>query len=319
MNHKRIVYMGTPDFAVLPLQKLLEGGYDIVGVVTATDKEAGRGRNITQSAVKKYACQQGLKVLQPEKLGSEDFLKELKELRPDIIVVVAFRMLPESVWSMPTIGTFNLHASLLPRYRGAAPINRAIMNGDTYSGVTTFMLDKHMDTGEIIMSERVEITPDDCAGTLHDKLMETGAELVVKTVDMMESGELKTRKQEEIDDPTKAAAPKIFKETCLIDWNKDCEQINNLVRGLSPYPAAWSPLNDMAGVGTTFKIFKVKPIIEKHNHPVGTILSDLKKRLLVAVGDGFIEIEELQQSGKKRVRTEEYLRGAHIEDKIVKI
>ncbi len=319
MKHKRIVYMGTPDFAVAPLARLVDGGYDVVGVVTPPDKGAGRGRNITECAVKRYAKSMGLPVLQPERLKDETFLASLRDLNPDIIVVVAFRMLPEAVWSMPSCGTFNLHASLLPLYRGAAPINRAIMNGDTVTGVTTFMLDKHIDTGSIILQRRVEIAPDDCAGTLHDKLMAAGADLVVETVDMIEEGSVVTRPQDDAEDPLRKEAPKIFKETCLIDWNDNVKHINDHIRGLSPYPAAWSPLGAIAGDGNTFKIFGATPVERAHDYPCGTVLSDMKERLWVAAADGFIAIEELQQSGKKRVSVSEYLRGAHLDGKVVEL
>lgn len=319
MKHKRIVYMGTPDFAVEPLSRLVDGGYDVVGVVTVPDKEAGRGRNITESAVKRYAKEKGLPILQPERLKDENFLASLRAMNPDIIVVVAFRMLPEAVWSMPPCGTFNLHASLLPLYRGAAPINRAVMNGDTVTGVTTFMLDRQIDTGRIIMQRSVEIAPDDCAGTLHDKLMTAGADLVVETVDMIEQGRVVTRPQEESDDVLRKEAPKIFKETCLIDWNDTVKHINDHIRGLSPYPAAWSPLGSIAGEGNTFKIFRATIVEREHDYTCGTVLSDMKERLWVAAADGFIAIEELQQSGKKRVSAADYLRGAHIEDKVVKL
>lgn len=319
MKHKRIVYMGTPDFAVEPLSRLVDGGYDVVGVVTVPDKEAGRGRNITESAVKRYAKEKGLPILQPERLKDENFLASLRAMNPDIIVVVAFRMLPEAVWSMPPCGTFNLHASLLPLYRGAAPINRAVMNGDTVTGVTTFMLDRQIDTGRIIMQRSVEIAPDDCAGTLHDKLMTAGADLVVETVDMIEQGRVVTRPQEESDDVLRKEAPKIFKETCLIDWNDTVKHINDHIRGLSPYPAAWSPLGSIAGEGNTFKIFRATIVEREHDYTCGTVLSDMKERLWVAAADGFIAIEELQQSGKKRVSAADYLRGAHIEGKVVKL
>ncbi len=311
--------MGTPDFAVEPLSRLVDGGYDVVGVVTVPDKEAGRGRNITESAVKRYAKEKGLPILQPERLKDENFLASLRAMNPDIIVVVAFRMLPEAVWSMPPCGTFNLHASLLPLYRGAAPINRAVMNGDTVTGVTTFMLDRQIDTGRIIMQRSVEIAPDDCAGTLHDKLMTAGADLVVETVDMIEQGRVVTRPQEESDDVLRKEAPKIFKETCLIDWNDTVKHINDHIRGLSPYPAAWSPLGSIAGEGNTFKIFRATIVEREHDYTCGTVLSDMKERLWVAAVDGFIAIEELQQSGKKRVSAADYLRGAHIEGKVVKL
>lgn len=319
MKHKRIVYMGTPDFAVAPLSRLVDGGYDVVGVVTVPDKGAGRGRNMTESAVKRYAVKKGLPVLQPERLKDETFLASLRAMGPEVIVVVAFRMLPEAVWAMPPCGTFNLHASLLPLYRGAAPINRAIMNGDTVTGVTTFMLDRQIDTGRIIMQRRVDIAPDDCAGTLHDKLMAAGADLVVETVDMIEGGSVVTVPQEEAHDPLRKEAPKIFKETCLIDWNDTVRHINDHIRGLSPYPAAWSPLASIAGEGNTFKIFKATPVERAHDYPCGTVLSDMKERLWVAAADGFVAIEELQQSGKKRVSVADYLRGAHIEGKVARL
>ncbi|MDE7133854.1 MAG: methionyl-tRNA formyltransferase [Rikenellaceae bacterium] len=317
LSHKKIVYMGTPDFAVEPLRRLIDGGYEVVGVVTTPDREAGRGRNISMSAVKKYAVEARLLVLQPESLKDDTFLASLRNLSPDIIVVVAFRMLPRVVWSMPPCGTFNLHASLLPDYRGAAPINRSLMNGDTVTGVTTFMLDAKIDTGEVILQRKVDIEPDDCAGTLHDKLMCAGADLVVETVDMIEQGRLVTRKQSEASDPMRKEAPKIFKETCMIDWSATARQIHNHVRGLSPYPGAWSPLGDIAGKGNTFKIFVTRPIEKKHDYPCGTLLSNMKDSLWVAVSDGFIAIEQLQLSGKRRVTVAEYIRGAHLQGKVI--
>lgn len=317
VSHKKIVYMGTPDFAVEPLRRLIDGGYDVVGVVTTPDKEAGRGRNISMSAVKKYAIEAQLPVLQPVSLKDEEFLSALRGWAPDMIVVVAFRMLPRVVWSMPPCGTFNLHASLLPYYRGAAPINRALMNGDTVTGVTTFMLDAKIDTGEVILQRKVDIAPDDCAGTLHDKLMYAGADLVVETVDMIEQDRLVTGKQPEANDPLRKDAPKIFKDTCMIDWSGTARQIHNHVRGLSPYPGAWSPLGDIAGRGNTFKIFATRPIEKEHSYACGTLLSDMKNNLWVAVYDGFIAIDRLQVSGKRCVTTAEYIRGAHLHGKVI--
>lgn len=298
----RIVYMGTPDFAVEPLKKLIENNYNIVGVVTNPDKPAGRGQKIQESAVKKYAQSQGLKILQPEKFRNEHFLNELKSLQADLQIIVAFKMLPEIVWSMPAFGTFNLHASLLPHYRGAAPINWAIINGDKKTGVTTFFLKHEIDTGNVIFQEEVSINENDNAGIIHDKLMHRGAELVIKTVDAVINQSYKLIHQNDLIKPGTELkhAPKIFKDDCKINWNNHIDTIHDLIRGLSPYPAAWAELiskNEKLQI----KIFKTEKEITEHNYNKGELLSDQKTYLKVAVNGGFIKILELQQSGKKRL------------------
>ncbi|MGF7138858.1 methionyl-tRNA formyltransferase [Roseimarinus sediminis] len=307
----RIVFMGTPDFAVASLKKLVDEGYQVVGVVTAADKPAGRGQKVNQSAVKRYADEKGLPVLQPEKLKDPAFIEALAALKADLQVVVAFRMLPEMVWDMPRLGTFNLHASLLPKYRGAAPLNWAIIKGEKESGVTTFKLQHEIDTGNIIFQEKVEIGPDDNVEVLHDQLMDVGARLVVRTVDALAGGKLEMKAQEELiaQGQVPTPAPKIFKDDCLINWNCTCLQIKNLVRGLSPYPAAWTRLTDGEGKETSMKIYKVE-IENTSEHPEpGRIESDLKGDLKIAAADGFISLKEVQLAGKKRMKTEDFLRG----------
>jgi len=302
----RIVYMGTPDFAVAPMRLLVERGYNVIAVVTVPDKPAGRGLKVRESAVKQYAAGQGIKVLQPEKLKDPQWLEEFAALKPDLAIVVAFRMLPEVVWSLPPMGTFNLHASLLPAYRGAAPINWAIMNGEHKTGVTTFFLDSEIDKGAIIDQKEVAITTDDTAGTLHDKLMDTGAELVVTTVDNIASGKAVPKEQPSRDgqDGDLPAAPKIFREDCKIDWNRDAKTIYDKIRGLSPYPAAWCDFE-----GTTAKIFKARYETGVNVAHPGSIETDSKSRLSISCPDGRIFIEELQLAGKKPMTIAEYLRG----------
>ena len=308
MNSKdiRIVYMGTPDFAVESLKKLVEGGYNVVGVVTMPDKPAGRGQKIKYSAVKEYALSQGLYIMQPEKLKDESFLNELKSLNADLQIVVAFRMLPESVWNMPPMGTFNLHASLLPQYRGAAPINWAIMNGDKESGVTTFFLTHEIDTGNIIMQRTVAIDDDDCAGTLHDNLMYVGADMVCQTVDAIAEGNIEPKEQPM--DIELKAAPKIFKNDCKIDWNESAEKIRNKIRGLSPYPAAWGAL-DMGNNEEPLAVKIFSADIVSGNGVAGSIKTDGKRYIEVACGEGALKITSLQLPGKKRLTVEELLRG----------
>lgn len=304
----RIVYMGTPDFAVEPLRRLVEGGYNVVGVVTMPDKPSGRGLKLTPSAVKEYAVSQGLTVLQPEKLRDETFLEELKALDIDLGIVVAFKMLPTVVWSMPKLGTFNLHASLLPQYRGAAPINWAIMNGDRESGITTFMLDKDIDTGDIIAVQKVAIADTDTAGILHDKLMVEGGELVLQSVDRIADGKRDYIPQNTINkEVTLRPAPKIFKDDCKIDWRGDMDAIYNKVRGLSPYPAAW-----FEHEGVTYKIFEVSREEAVHNKLFGEIVTDNKTFIKVACQGGYININELQMAGKKRMKTKDFLLGNKI-------
>ena len=306
----RIVFMGTPDFAVESLRKLVENGYNIVGVITAPDKPAGRGYKLQQSAVKEYAVSQNLNVLQPVNLKDEQFIEELRSLEADIQVVVAFRMLPEVVWDMPPKGTFNLHGSLLPQYRGAAPINWAVINGEKETGVTTFFLKHEIDTGEIIFREKVVIEPNDNAGVIHDKLMVIGADLVQKTIDAVIDGSADATPQEELFENAAELrpAPKIFRETCEIDWTKPAKEIHNHIRGLAPYPAAWT-LFEVGGKMVNFKIYESEIISESHDMAPGTIVTDNKTTLRIAVQDGFIDILELQMSGKRKMKTRELLNG----------
>lgn len=317
----RIVYMGTPDFAVLPLKKLVEAGYQVVGVVTNPDKPAGRGQQLQESAVKKYAQEAGLKILQPEKFRDEYFLKELANLKADLQLVVAFKMLPEVVWNMPSLGTVNLHASLLPDYRGAAPINWAVMNGEKVSGVTTFLLKHEIDTGNVIYQERVDIREDMTAGELHDELMIKGADLLLKTVKAMETGDYPLADQTGILKGREAIhAPKIFKEDMKISWEDYLEKIYNHIRGLSPYPSAWTELEQkVTGALLPLKIFKTEKIHCQHGRQIGEIETDGKAVFDVFVRDGIIRILELQLSGKKRMITEDFLRGFHLEDYRLKL
>ena len=307
----RIVFMGTPDFAVASLKTLIDGGYNVVGVITAPDKLAGRGKKLNESAVKKYAVENNLKVLQPEKLKNADFLNELKNLQADLQVVVAFRMLPEVVWNMPKLGTFNLHGSLLPQYRGAAPLNWAVINGETKTGVTTFLLDHKIDTGKIIFKREILIDENDTVGDIHDGLMEIGAKLIVETVDALASGNYEAVPQSEIMDTTEIKhAPKIFKEDCKIDWTKDCETIRNLIRGLSPYPAAWSKLvHKDSGKEIPTKLFFAKRGDSIEKAEPGTLKTDGKTFVNVACENGWIQITDLQIAGKKRMKVEDFLRG----------
>ena len=306
----RIVFMGTPDFAVASLKALVGNGYQVVGVVTAPDKPAGRGQKMQQSAVKSYALENQLTLLQPEKLKDESFLYALKVLKADLQIIVAFRMLPEVVWKMPALGTFNLHGSLLPRYRGAAPLNWAILNGDSESGVTTFLLKQEIDTGNILFFETVPITEDETVGELHDQLMEIGAALVMKTVDALAAGEVVPLSQERLEiDPVRLHAPKIFKEDCRINWNLGTVRNHNKVRGLSPYPTAWTELTAPSKENTGLKLFRTHPEICAHTYAPGTILSDQKKQLKIACSDGYLSVIELQLAGKKRMGIEEFLRG----------
>lgn len=309
----RIVYMGTPEFAVLPLKKLVEAGHQIVGVVTNPDKPAGRGQQLQESAVKKYAREVGLTILQPEKFRDESFLRQLADLKADLQLVVAFKMLPEVVWNMPPLGTFNLHASLLPQYRGAAPINWAVINGDTETGITTFFLKHEIDTGEVIRQVRVPIADTDNVGIVHDKLMMLGGQLVVETVDAIRTGTVKPVSQEEMAVVGELRpAPKIFKETCRIDWNQPVKRIYDFIRGLSPYPAAWSELAGPEGETVVVKIFESEKLPGSHPFAPGTVVTDGKKYLRVAAADGFVGIRSLQLPGKKRLQTEELLRGFHL-------
>lgn len=300
--------MGTPDFAVDTLQGLVENEFDVVAVVTAPDKPTGRGLKVSESPVKKYAVSRNIPVLQPEKLKSKDFLAELESFKADLQVVVAFRMLPEVVWSKPAKGTINLHGSLLPQYRGAAPINWAIINGEEVTGVSTFFIEKEIDTGKIIYTEPVEIGPEDSAGDLHDRMMNVGAELVVKTVKSIIDGNYPSVSQNY--SAELKSAPKIFKDTCKIDWTMNSVQLHNFIRGLSPYPTAWTTLGDRQ-----LKIFEVKTLNEVPDGlqelKLGEIVlfTDHKKRLIVKAGSGFVDILVLQLEGKKRMTADEFLRG----------
>lgn len=308
-NMLRIIYMGTPDFAVEPLKTLVEAGKDVVAVVTMPDKPAGRGHKLQFSPVKEYALKAGIPVLQPENLKSPDFLQELASYNADLQIVVAFRMLPEAVWSMPKYGTFNLHASLLPRYRGAAPINWAVINGDKETGITTFFLKHEIDTGNIILQEKVAIDEEDNAGDVHNKLMYLGADLVLKTLKMIEEDNVITRPQ---DDAQASPAPKIFKDTAKLDFDKCAADIRNLVRGMAPYPAAWFNIKLQDGNESMMKIFKVSTEEKNHNYSVGTILTDGKKMLKIACKDGFINLLEVQMAGKKRMAAEDLMRGTNL-------
>lgn len=307
----RIIYMGTPEFAVAPLKLLVEQGYPIVGVVTNPDKPAGRGQKMQESAVKQYAKSKNLNILQPEKFKDAVFIDQLKELKADLQIIVAFKMLPEIVWSMPRIGTFNLHASLLPQYRGAAPINWAIINGEKVTGITTFFLKHEIDTGNIVFREEIPITENDSAGTLHDRLMEKGAKLVVKTVDTIIEGKYPQKSQDEFVKPGEVIqnAPKIFKDDCRIIWTKGTESIYNHIRGLSPYPAAWTELKSSKGEIVQLKIFETTKELLNQSEQAGKIFTDEKTFLKIATKDGYLNIKKLQQAGKKPLLIDEFLRG----------
>lgn len=304
-NGMKIVFMGTPDFAVASLDALVQANFDIVAVVTAPDKPAGRGQKLNESAVKKYAVEKSIPVLQPEKLKNKEFLAALKSYQADLQVVVAFRMLPEVVWNMPPKGTINLHGSLLPQYRGAAPINHAIINGEKESGVTTFFLTHEIDTGDIILSDRTPIADNETAGELHDKLMVIGANLLVKTVTAIAAGDVAEQPQPQSDELKHA--PKIFKEDCKIDWNNPSIKVHNLIRGLSPYPTAFTLLNDK-----TLKIFKAELEDKEPGIAAGGLLTDNKTYLKFATKDGFIKLLDIQYEGKKRMLIEDFLRGMRL-------
>lgn len=304
----RIIFLGTPEFAVESLDKLVEGGYNVVATVTMPDKIAGRGHHLLQSDVKKYALEKGLPVLQPTNLKDPAFVEELRSYNADLFIVIAFRMLPEVVWSMPRLGTFNLHASLLPKYRGAAPINWAVINGDKQTGVTTFFLKHEIDTGDICQQRSIDIDDNENVGSVHDRLMHLGADMVISTVDSIIDGTFETKPQPEGEF---IPAPKIFKETCKIDWNKPRECVRNLVRGLSPYPAAWTDICDANDSVSTLKVFETKLCddlqFEQSLMPGDIICT--KSRMAVMCADGLLEILELQLSGKKRMTTQAFLLG----------
>ncbi len=305
----RIVFMGTPDFAVASLKKIINQGFNVVGVVTVPDKPAGRGLEMQQSPVKRCALEHNIPVLQPEKLKDPDFITQLKELHADVQVVVAFRMLPEIVWNMPLKGTFNLHGSLLPQYRGAAPINWAIINGEKETGVTTFFIKHEIDTGNIIYQEKIEIGENDTAEVIHDKLMFLGADLVCKTLHDIEKGSCPNIPQDKIQVDELKSAPKLFKESCKINWNQNALQIHNFIRGLSPHPGAWTELINDSGKKINFKIFETRVLSQETTMPSGTIATDGKKQLHVFSKEGCLNVLSLQQEGKKRLSAEEFLRG----------
>jgi methionyl-tRNA formyltransferase len=316
MSGLRIVFMGTPEFAVASLAILVQNNYNIVGVITAPDKPAGRGQQLQQSAVKKYAIEKGLNFLQPERLKAEEFLNELRALKADLQIVVAFRMLPEVVWNMPHLGTFNLHGSLLPQYRGAAPINWAVINGDKETGVSTFFLQHEIDTGKIIFREKTTIGENETAGEIHDRLMVIGAQLVLKTVRAVEA-----RNYPQIDQSaliaageTEKHAPKIFKEDCRINWGKTLKEVHDHIRGLSPYPAAFTELISPDGKNFSVKVFGTEMEKGSHTFNIGEIQTDSKTYLKVAVNGGFVKLKDLQLAGKKRLSVTELLRGFQIEN-----
>ncbi len=308
MNKLRIVFMGTPHFATASLKALVENNYEVVGVITAPDKPAGRGQKLRSSSVKEYALSKNLPVLQPNNLKDHSFITSLKALKADVQVVVAFRMLPEIVWNMPPKGTFNLHASLLPKYRGAAPINWAVINGDKESGVSTFFIEHKIDTGNIIFQDKIKIKDEDNAGIVHDKLMVIGSKLVCKTIDAINNKSAPNIKQK----GEATLAPKIFKEDCQIDWNKNIHDIHNHIRGLSPYPSAWTTLS----IGKNIKIFQSLKEVTIHQETIGSILTDHKNYFKVAVNGGFIHLITLQLEGKKRMSAADFLRGFQLNEKI---
>ena len=311
----RIVFMGTPEFAVASLRRLVDEGYNIVAVVTTPDKPAGRGQKLHESDVKVAAKELGLPILQPERLRDEAFVEAMRELQPDLGIVIAFRMLPEIIWAMPKYGTFNLHASLLPQYRGAAPINWAVINGEQKTGITTFLLNHEIDKGAIIGQMEMPIGEDDTVGTMYDKLMVSGCDLVVDTVERIAAGDYTATEQMHIDESTLKPAPKIFKEDCRIDWSWEGRRIVNFVRGLSPYPAAWTPMFIDGKEQGSAKIFCATFAAAQHSQSVGAVYSDGKGSLKVACADGWVEIHELQVAGKRRMATRDLLLGLrNIED-----
>jgi methionyl-tRNA formyltransferase len=317
MNRElRIIYMGTPEFAVEPLRAIVQAGYNVLAVITAPDKPAGRGQKMHFSAVKEFALANNIRILQPEKLKNPDFLEELKSINANLQVVVAFRMLPEVVWQMPEYGTLNLHASLLPQYRGAAPINHAIINGETETGLTTFFIEQEIDTGNIILSRKLPILPSDNAGALHDRLMVAGGEVMLETLKMIITGNVKAQRQENIISGKAALkpAPKIFKADCKINWADHCVRIHNQVRGLSPFPGAFSNLLMGNEAKKQVKISRTSFQLTNTNRAPGNIITDNKNTFSVIAGDGIVSIEELQIEGKKRMNIAEFLRGIHISE-----
>ncbi len=310
---KKIIFMGTPDFAVESLKQIVEAGIEVAAVVTSPDRPAGRGQAIQQSSVKTYALSQSLPIVQPEKLRDPDFLKELSSYRAELFVVVAFRMLPEIVWNMPPKGTINLHGSLLPNYRGAAPINWAVMNGEKETGATTFFIEKEIDTGRIIDQVRIPIKEQDDAGSIHDELMVKGAQLLAATVNAILEGDVSSKAQAEIMDETAIKhAPKIFKPDCILDWAWNTEELFNKIRGLSPYPTAWTQLVDESHNVKSLKIFKTRKLVDHQSH-IGIIKVE-NNALYFGTGDGWLEILELQLEGKKRIMTQQFLLGYKMEN-----
>ena len=306
----RVIFFGTPDFAVESLDAIMQSNHEVAAVVTVPDRQAGRGQKVIYSAVKEYALAHNLPLLQPEKLRDADFIATLAEYHADIFVVVAFRMLPEVVWNMPPHGTFNLHASLLPRYRGAAPINWAIINGEQETGVTTFLLNHNIDEGAILLQEHTPISADETAESLHDRLAAMGRSLVVSTLDGMAAGTLTPTPQQ----GTPCPAPKIFKDDCRIDFSHTAAEVDHFVRGLSPYPAAIMTLINPKGESIPFKVYSVQACVENHCNPCGTLICDGKKVLKIATADGFVQILELQMAGKKKNNVEDFLRGNSLTD-----
>lgn len=307
MNDIRIIYFGTPEFAASQLEAILAAGYEVAAVVTMPDKPAGRGKKIQFSEVKKKALEHNLPLLQPEKLKDPMFLEQLAAFQANLFIVVAFRMLPAAVWQMPELGTFNLHASLLPQYRGAAPINFAIINGETETGLTTFFLNEEIDKGAVIMQEKVAIRPDENAGELHDELMTLGNKVVVETIRKIGSGNIRTEAQEEL--TTLKPAPKITKEFCNIDWSRDAQTLYNHIRGLSPYPAAHTQLHSEDGTIIDLKVFASKMELCPTQQPIGTVITDSRSYLKIALSDGYLHLTEVQQAGKRRMAIADFLRG----------
>lgn len=307
----RIVFLGTPDFAVESLDRLVKGGYNVVAVVTMPDKPAGRGHHLFQSPVKEYAVAHNIPVLQPVKLKDPDFVSELQSFNANLFIVIAFRMLPEVVWQMPALGTFNLHASLLPRYRGAAPINHAVMNGDSETGVTTFFLKHEIDTGDILCQARIDIGPDENVGSVHDRLMVLGADLTVDTVEHILKGDLKPMPQQDVADVEPCPAPKIFKDDCRIDWTRTARQVHDFVRGLSPYPAAWCVLKADNTPEIEIKVMETAVSAGADFGQPGAV-AVVDGKMFVACGDGAVEIRQLRPAGKKMMDGPSYLRGARL-------
>lgn len=308
----RIVFLGTPGFAVESLDTLVKNGFNIVGAVTATDKPAGRGHKMLASAVKEYASEHGIRLLQPEKLKDEAFIEQLRSLNADLFIVIAFRMLPEVVWQMPRLGTFNLHASLLPKYRGAAPINWAVINGEKQTGVTTFFLKHEIDTGDVIQQEAIEIGDDENVGSVHDRLMHLGAKLTLDTVNAIIDGSVTTMPQDKFTGIEPTPAPKIFRDTCHIDTSRTAAEIHNLVRGLSPYPGAWIELTLADGTALTAKIFETKKTDQPTPSDKSGKMFAANGKLCIGASDNLVEVLTLQPAGKRRMPAGEFLRGAHL-------